>query len=189
MNKNITKSDSILKKRIRRFKSIKRGYYSFIILTSSYILSFFSPILVNSKALMVCYSNQAYNEDESFSDANKNGVWDQGESFNDEKKYYFPALSDLFGGLFSNQYYDASFFGQDSIKRKVRFGKPNYRILDKTFKVKRDKLLLSDSLWEDDYNDLPPKKPGQGSFMWRQMWIFNEKVSKDIRPDSIVLKS
>ena len=134
MNNNITKSDSILKKRIRRFKSIKRGYYSFIILTSSYILSFFAPIFVNSKALVVCYSNQAYNEDEAFLDDNKNGVWDQGESFNDEKKYYSPALSDLFGGLFSNQYYDASFFGQDSIKGKVRFGKPNYRILNKTFK-------------------------------------------------------
>ncbi|SVE39282.1 uncharacterized protein METZ01_LOCUS492136, partial [marine metagenome] len=51
MNNNITKSDSILKKRIRRFKSIKRGYYSFIILTSSYILSFLAPIFVNSKAL------------------------------------------------------------------------------------------------------------------------------------------
>ena len=134
MNKNITKSDSILKKRIRRFKSIKRGYYSFIILISLYLLSFLSPILVNSKALLVCYANQSYDQGENYSDNNNNGQWDTEESFQDRKNYYFPALSDLLGGLFSNQYYEASFFGQDSIKGKVKFGKPNYRILQKTFK-------------------------------------------------------
>ena len=68
MNKNITKSDSILKKRIRRFKSIKRGYYSFILLVTLYLLSFFAPILVNSKALLVCYSNNQYDQGEKFID-------------------------------------------------------------------------------------------------------------------------
>ncbi|SVB74074.1 uncharacterized protein METZ01_LOCUS226928, partial [marine metagenome] len=40
MENKITISDSILQKRLRRFKSIKRGYYSFIILVILYMLSF-----------------------------------------------------------------------------------------------------------------------------------------------------
>ena len=47
MATNISKSDSILKKRIRRFKSIKRGYYSLIILVSLYIISLIAPILIS----------------------------------------------------------------------------------------------------------------------------------------------
>ena len=131
--KNNIKSDSIFQKRLRRFKSIKRGYYSFIILISLYLLSFLSPILVNSKALLVCYANQKYDQGEDYTDNNNNGKWDQGELYQDKKNYYSPALNDLFGGLFSNKYYEASFFGQDSIKGEPKFGKPNYRILKNTF--------------------------------------------------------
>jgi len=134
MNDQIIKSDSIFKKRIRRFKSIKRGYYSFIILISLYILSFFAPILVNSKALLVVYSNKQYDIDENFNDKNNNSNWDLGESFKNRKHYYFPALSDLFGGIFYNKYYEAKFFGQDSVRGIIKYGKPNYRILQKTFK-------------------------------------------------------
>ena len=100
MNSPTIKSDSILKKRIRRFKSIKRGYYSFILLVTLYLLSFFAPILVNSKALLVCYSNNQYDQGEDFIDDNNNSIWDLGESFQDNKHYYFPALSDLFWGIF-----------------------------------------------------------------------------------------
>ena len=134
MKNNITKSDSILKKRIRRFKSIKRGYYSFILLVTLYLLSFFAPILVNSKALLVCYSNNQYDQGEDFIDDNNNTLWDIGESFQDNKYYYFPALSDLFGGIFYNKYYEAKFFGQDSVRGNKKYGKPNYRILQKSYK-------------------------------------------------------
>ena len=68
MINNSVKSDSILKKRIRRFKSIKRGYYSFIIVISLYLISFLLPIMVNSKALVVCYANNEYDEGEPFID-------------------------------------------------------------------------------------------------------------------------
>ena len=51
------KSDSILKKRIRKFKTIKRAYYSLIILIAAYIFSLLAPILVNSTALMIKYTN------------------------------------------------------------------------------------------------------------------------------------
>jgi len=138
MKSTSIKSDSILKKRIRRFKSIKRGYYSFIILFSLYFISFFLPLFVNSKALMVCYANNHYDVGESFSDFNENSKWDAGESFNDEKYYYFPALSDLFWGIFSLNHYEAKFFGQDSIRGNIKYGEPNYRILQEYFKSQND---------------------------------------------------
>jgi len=50
-------SESILQKRIRRFKSIKRGYYSLIAITSLYILSLLSPLWINNKALIIKYEN------------------------------------------------------------------------------------------------------------------------------------
>ena len=134
MNSSTIKSDSILKKRIRRFKSIKRGYYSFILLVTLYLSSFFAPILVNSKALLVCYSNNQYDQGEDFIDENNNAIWDIGESFQDNKHYYFPALSDLFGGIFYTKYYEAKFFGQDSIRGEKKYGQPNYRILQKSYK-------------------------------------------------------
>ena len=53
-------SESILQKRIKRFKSIKRGYYSLIILISLYILSVCSPLFFNSKAIIVKYNGEYY---------------------------------------------------------------------------------------------------------------------------------
>ncbi len=51
---------SINQRRWRKFKTLKRGYYSLIILMSLYFLSFFLPILVNNKALVVKYNNSYY---------------------------------------------------------------------------------------------------------------------------------
>ena len=83
MSDQLYLSESINKKRWRKFKSIKRGYYSFIIIISLYILSFLLPLLINSKALIVQY----------------------------EGNYYFPAVKDVLPGL--NAYYDGNKFGQD----------------------------------------------------------------------------
>ncbi len=58
MTKKSNISESILQKRIKRFKSIKRGYYSLIILVSLYVLSICSPLLFNSKALVVKYNEE-----------------------------------------------------------------------------------------------------------------------------------
>lgn len=51
---------SILKKRWKKFKNMKRGYYAFIILISAYILSYFFPLLINNKALVVQYNGAYY---------------------------------------------------------------------------------------------------------------------------------
>ncbi len=56
----MAKSQSILHKRIRKFKSLKRGYYSFIILVSLYLFSFLNPIFINNKALIVKYEGELY---------------------------------------------------------------------------------------------------------------------------------
>ena len=53
-------SESILQKRIKRFKSIKRGYYSLIILIGLYAISICAPLFFNSKAIIVKYNDQYY---------------------------------------------------------------------------------------------------------------------------------
>jgi len=47
-------------KKIRRFKSIKRGYYSFIVITVMILISVFAEVLVNKRALIVHYQGKYY---------------------------------------------------------------------------------------------------------------------------------
>ncbi|GAL07586.1 oligopeptide transport system permease protein OppC [Photobacterium aphoticum] len=46
----------LTQKKIKRFKEIKRGYWSFIILSILLVLSLFAELLINSKALVVKYN-------------------------------------------------------------------------------------------------------------------------------------
>ena len=50
------RSVSIFWKRVQKFTRIKRGYYSFVLLVVAYVVSFFLPLLINSKALIVNYN-------------------------------------------------------------------------------------------------------------------------------------
>ena len=52
--------DTIMKRRWRKFKSLKRGYYSFILLLVLYVLSFFLPLIANNQPLMVSYQGNTY---------------------------------------------------------------------------------------------------------------------------------
>jgi len=54
------RSISIFRKRVRKFKTLKRGYYSFVILLVAYAISFILPLLINNKALVVHYQGQYY---------------------------------------------------------------------------------------------------------------------------------
>jgi microcin C transport system permease protein len=47
-------------KKLRRFKSIKRGYYSFILIFVIILASFFAEVLVNKRAIMVHYNGSYY---------------------------------------------------------------------------------------------------------------------------------
>ena len=52
--------DPITRKRLERFRRIKRGYYSFIVLGVAIVLSVFSPYLAESRALLVWYEGRVY---------------------------------------------------------------------------------------------------------------------------------
>lgn len=54
------KVSPLTQKKIRHFKEIKRGYWSFVILSIMLILSLFAELLINSKALMVKYDGSYY---------------------------------------------------------------------------------------------------------------------------------
>jgi microcin C transport system permease protein len=47
-------------KKFRRFRSIRRGYWSLILLTALFLLSLFGELLVNNRALFVSYENRWY---------------------------------------------------------------------------------------------------------------------------------
>ncbi len=51
---------SLFRKRLRKFRTLKRGYYSFLFLTVAYLGSFLLPLLVNPKALVVRYQGEFY---------------------------------------------------------------------------------------------------------------------------------
>lgn len=52
--------DPITRKRLDRFRRIKRGYYSFLILSVAVVLSVFAPLLAESRALFVWYNGSAF---------------------------------------------------------------------------------------------------------------------------------
>ena len=54
------KSLSVMQRRWRKFKSLRRGWYSFIALIALYALSLLNPLLINSRALVVSYQGDLY---------------------------------------------------------------------------------------------------------------------------------
>ncbi|MDF5393747.1 ABC transporter permease, partial [Vibrio parahaemolyticus] len=54
------KVSPLTQKKIRHFKEIKRGYWSFVALSIMLILSLFAELLINSKALVVKYDGSYY---------------------------------------------------------------------------------------------------------------------------------
>jgi microcin C transport system permease protein len=54
------KLDPITRRRFQRFRQIKRGYYSFVILMAAIALSIFAPFLAESRALLVIYNGEVY---------------------------------------------------------------------------------------------------------------------------------
>jgi ABC-type microcin C transport system permease subunit YejE len=54
------KLDPITRRRFQRFRKIKRGYYSLVILLGAIALSLLAPFLAESRALLVLYKGQVY---------------------------------------------------------------------------------------------------------------------------------
>jgi microcin C transport system permease protein len=53
-------SISVFRKRLRKFRTIKRGYFSFLILLAAYGISFLLPMLINNEALLVRFDGKFY---------------------------------------------------------------------------------------------------------------------------------
>ncbi len=131
------KSESVLQRRIKNFKKIKQGYYALLILGGLYLLSFFNPLFVNDKALVVKH----------------------------EGSYYFPAVGDLFGGIFRTYHLDGTTFGQTS-------GPPHYRALKKQFEASGN---------SDNWVMMPPYPYGPLEVMLDEL---PEGVNPPTAPDS-----
>ena len=76
--------DPITRKRFERFRRIRRGYYSFVILVTAIVLSIFAPYLAESRPLLVWYNGTLYLPTFQFYDMNTFGQtpppdWDTGE--------------------------------------------------------------------------------------------------------------
>ncbi len=54
------RSESIFQRRVRKFRRLKRGYYSFLLIAVGYAISFCLPFLVNSTALVVKYDGRYF---------------------------------------------------------------------------------------------------------------------------------
>jgi microcin C transport system permease protein len=55
-----TSPESLVRRRWRKFRRLKRGYYSFLIITGAYVLSFALPLLMTNQPLVVRYSGQYF---------------------------------------------------------------------------------------------------------------------------------
>lgn len=51
---------SIFQRRWAKFRTLKRGWYSFLLLTGALLLSFANPLLINNRALVVSYQGDLY---------------------------------------------------------------------------------------------------------------------------------
>ena len=54
------RSESIFRRRFRKFRRIKRGYWSFLFITGAYLLSFTLPYVMNSTAFLVRHEGRFY---------------------------------------------------------------------------------------------------------------------------------
>ena len=52
--------ESILRRRFRKFRRIRRGYWSFLFLTAAYLLSFALPYFMNGTAFLVRFNGEFY---------------------------------------------------------------------------------------------------------------------------------
>jgi microcin C transport system permease protein len=75
----MSRSESILAKRLRKFRRLKRGYYAFLIITIAYAVSFFLPLLANGKALVVKYEGRYFFPVTSYHAASEFGLETFGE--------------------------------------------------------------------------------------------------------------
>jgi microcin C transport system permease protein len=85
----VRKSESILRRRVRKFRALKRGYYSFLLLLTAYVISFFLPLLINNTPLLIRYNGEYYSPMMRFYPASTFGSTAIGEANYRELKQQF----------------------------------------------------------------------------------------------------
>lgn len=147
---------SIFQRRWRKFRTLKRGWYSFLALTILYLLSFLLPVLINSKALVVSH----------------------------EGKLYFPAIADLLP--FTEGHYTAEELGLRDPRRPERLmrGEARYRLLKEQYEKDDagDWVLLTpypyhpneSLLKEPSFRGRPPTKPDATN------WLGTDDRGRDV---------
>lgn len=91
----------LTQKKIKRFKEIRRGYWSLVILSTLLVLSLFAEFLINSKALVVKYQGA----------------------------YFFPVMSDVLPGTTFGEDYQSEAQYRDLKQRFTEAGKGDYVIM------------------------------------------------------------
>lgn len=150
------RSLSPLQLRAKRFRRLKRGYYSFVLLAGFYGLSFFLPLLMNHRAILVQYDGE----------------------------FYFPALAsylhDTFG-LGRERVYLANTFDQISRSGQPVFGEAIYRELQRTFAEKGSGDFVIMPLVpygpNESFLDLPGTPPHPPSHLH---WMGTDDRARDV---------
>ncbi len=83
--------ESIVRRRFRKFRRLKRGYVSFVLLLVAYGVSFLLPLLINNRALVVRYDGDFYFPMSRFYAASTFGVEAIGEPDYRELRRIFDA--------------------------------------------------------------------------------------------------
>ena len=87
----MSQSESILTKRLKKFRRLKRGYYSFLLVMGAYLLSFALPLIANNQALVVHYNGSYFFPISSYHAATEFGVQAIGEADYRQIKQQFAA--------------------------------------------------------------------------------------------------
>ncbi|MFZ5950445.1 MAG: hypothetical protein ACOYXC_07055, partial [Candidatus Rifleibacteriota bacterium] len=151
----------IFKRRWNKFKSLKRGYYSFILVITIFVLSFFSEFLINSNALFVKYQGKIHFTLFSFESARTFGM----------KGYGVP-----------NYRLMKKVYATRNLERKERLAKGNATDEDKKYNEWGDDWVMLpiypygplESLL-DELPCRPPHPPTWAEKAWRQEF-FDEKL-------------
>src|SRR5207244_9706783 len=89
--KGALRSESLFRKRVRKFRRLKRGYYSFVLILAAYIFSFFLPFVMTSTPLVMKYQGHYYFPMMRFRSAAEFGTTAFGEPDYRELKKQFAA--------------------------------------------------------------------------------------------------
>lgn len=142
--------------RLRKFRRLKRGYYSFLFLAGTYLLSFFLPFLMNFRAIVVRYDGQ----------------------------YFFPAAAMYFADTFGWGYgrvHLGSDLGQGKVDGRRVLGEADYRALQEQFRTAGgDNFVVMPPMPYGPFESFlnlegnPPHTPSRGH------WMGTDNASRDI---------